>query len=565
MKRRTLEPNLIRANVAASLLPATFLVCASAQTTQPATSRPVDQPSLLAEPVRSDGPLNDREMSFHVLNRLAFGPTPGLVDRVIDMGCAQWIHEQLRPGHIDDSDVERAIREKFPSLHMSMENIFATYRPEYPRPHTTEQTAHLNTLRGKIHRELSRSVVYRAVHSRRQFNEVIVEFWRNHFNVDQNKGNVGFLANHYEVNVIRRHAFGYFRDMVMASAQHPAMLIYLDNSVSRVPLSPNEQRIVDRYVGKKNVPRLVKALRRRPGLNENYARELMELHTLGVAGPYTQADVTNLARLLTGWTARWSTPDSRFPNAPRTYGFVFDPDWHDTLEKRILGVRIPRNRGLPMGESVVRRLAAHPSAEWFISAKLCRYLVSDNPSRELVTRVTREFHRTKGFLPKVYEFIIEDPEFASRDNFRGKFKTPFEFVVSAVRSSGARVTNAKPVLRELYSMGQPIYRCLDPTGYYDQAEAWLDPGVLVHRWAFALRLSAGAIPGVELPDEPYESLARFEAAHIKDSLVHAIVPGGVDRQTTTAIDQAMEGRAIDRRFTHMVLGLILGSPTFQQQ
>ena len=471
MKWRTLQATLTRANVAATLLPATFLVCASAQAAQPATSQPADQPSSQSAALRGEGTLNDRELSFHVLNRLAFGPTPGQVDQVIDMGCKQWVHEQLRPGHIDDSEVERTIREKFPSLHMSMENILATYRPDYPLPHTKEQMDRLNELRGKCHRELSRSVLYRAVHSKRQFSEVMVEFWRNHFNVDQNKGDVSFLANHYEVNVIRRHAFGYFHEMVLASAQHPAMLIYLDNWVSRAPLSANEQRIFDRSVGKQNISRSVKALRQRRGLNENYARELMELHTLGVAGPYTQADVTNLARLLTGWTTRWSEPDRRYPNAPRTYGFVFDPDMHDTFEKWILGRRIPRNRGLPMGERVVYSLATHSSAERFISAKLCRYLVNDNPSRELVTRVAREFHRTKGYLPAVYEFIIEDPEFAARDNFRAKFKTPFEFVVSAVRSSGGQVTNGVQIIHELRSMGQPIYQCLDPTGYYDQAEA----------------------------------------------------------------------------------------------
>ena len=564
MKRRTLEPNLIRANVAASLLPAAFLVCASAQTTQPATNPPVDQPSLLAEPVRSDGPLNDREMTFHVLNRLAFGPTPGQVDEVMDIGWKQWVHQQLRPGKIDDSEVDRQIREKFPSLHMSMENIFARYRPEYPRPHTQEQMKHLRKLSREVAGELSRSVVYRAAHSKRQFYEVMVEFWRNHFTVDRRKTNGSFLANHYEVNVIRRYAFGRFSDMVLASAQHPAMLFYLDNWVSRAPLSPNEQRIVDRQVGRENVSRSVKALRRlQNGLNENYARELMELHTFGVDNGYTQADVTNLAKLLTGWTVGWSKPGRR-----GTYGFVFNADVHYTFDKWMFGTRLPRlpgNLALGTGEQVVIGLATHKRTARFISWKLCRYLVNDEPSPELVTRVARVFRRTNGYLPRVYEVIVNDPEFAARGNFRAKFKTPFEFVVSAVRSSGARVTNGGQVIRELRAMGQPIYDCEDPTGYYDQAEAWLYPGVLVHRWAFALRLSAGDIPGVELPDDPYESLARFEAAHIKDALIDAIVPGGVDRQTATVIDQAIQDRTVDRRFTHMVLGLILGSPTFQQQ
>jgi len=514
-------------------------------------------------------PLTGKELTHHVLSRLAFGPTPGLAEKVEQMGWQAWAKQQLDPASIEDGAVDYVLEDRWASLRLSMGQVFAEYRPPYKNdPPTDEERAMRNRLRQQVRTELPESVLYRAIHSERQFNEVICEFWRNHFNIDQGKDDVQYLAPHFEQHVIRRFAFDRFEHLLLASARHPAMLIYLDNDVSQKPLTDREQRLVDRFEGKQYKPRTVLGLGRQRGLNENYARELMELHTLGVDQGYTQRDVTELARILTGWTGGYDNPEDpaerqgRLMTSPagRDYGFAFREGVHDDRPKVLLGTRF-RGDGEAEGVRAVRLLAAHPNTAWFISHKLCRYLVNDEPDPALVRRVATVFRKTRGHLPSVYEAIIFDPEFIKRKNFRAKFKTPFEFVASAVRATGASSENLGELRHAIGRMGQPIYREEDPTGYEDTAEAWLDPGVLVYRWSFSLRLAQGRVKGVKIDDRFLERTRHMQASEMAEALIDRLLPGGMDDRLRTILTEEIE-RLGDHR---AALGLVLGSPTFQQQ
>lgn len=505
--------------------------------------------SRAAPPERDLGPpLTEREKAFHVLNRLAFGPRPGDVDRVLEIGWEKWARQQLDPASIDLGPVRQRVASKYPSLTMDLNQALETYRPPYTANETPEVQQRRNQLRGQIQTELRDAVLYRAVHSPRQFEEVIVEFWRNHFNIDQNKDDVAFMAPDFERSVIRRHAFGNFEDMLLASATHPAMLTYLDNVVSQKPLTEREQRLLERFEGRDNVPRTVAALGRQRGLNENYARELMELHTLGVDRQYKQRDVTELARVLTGWSAG-QTHDNG-------YGFLFRENVHDDNSKVIFG-RTLRGGGVRQGVAVIRDLADNQYTADFIATKLCRYLVNDQPSQALIDKVAKVFRRTDGDLTQVYEAIIFSNDFMFRQNHRVKFKTPFEFTVSALRATGSAVESGDTTHYLLAKMGQPTYRCVDPTGYYDQAEAWLDPGVLLHRWKFALSLANNDVEGIRLPDHLQ---ANLTAELLDRRLFNRLVPGTVDQQTREEVEDALEHGGAKAAW-----GVMLGSPEFQQQ
>lgn len=519
-------------------------------------------PEAIAE-TRPAG-LSDRQIVVHVLNRLAFGPQPGQVDTLIESGWRQWINAQLDPKSIDDTALDATIKQKFPSLFMSMGQIFATYRPLPAGEAATRQERRTrNRLTAKASKELATSVLMRAIVSQAQFREVIVEFWRNHFNVDTsdpNKQDIAVLANHYEQQVIRKHAFGQFGDMLMASAKHPAMLIYLDNAVSQKSLTDEEEQMAAKRVRSQRRLRSIMAKVRHRGLNENYARELMELHTLGVEqenrrGGYSQQDVIELSRALTGWTVAFSKDKT-------AYGFHYRSDVHDRLPKMVLGRRLNARSGLKEAEVVIRRLAEDGRTAKFISRKLCRYLVDDEPPKALVLRVAGVFKRTRGDLPSVYRAIVNSREFLDPDHYQSKFKTPFEFTVSAIRATGATVEHHDELLEALDHMGQPIYREEDPTGYYDQAEAWLDPGVLLHRWQFALRLAEGRLDGVKMDEAFVDSLVKLPPEQMKQAMVQQLLPAGVDDGTLQILAEAVDSIGVYRR---QLLGLMLGSPAFQQQ
>jgi len=509
--------------------------------------------------------LSEREAVVHVLNRMAFGPRPGQVEEVMAMGWEAWAREQLNPSDIANARVETFLVSSHPWTQMTSGDIFRHYRPAYSsNPPPQEEIDARNRNRNLVRNQLQDATLYRAVYSERQFEEVIVEFWRNHFNIDQQKDDVGYLANNYEQQVIRRFAFGKFEHMLLASSRHPAMLIYLDNIVSQKPLTEREQRLVERYENRDTIPRSIRALGRQRGLNENYARELMELHTLGVDREYTQTDVTEMARVLTGWTARWEDGSSygqtrdRNGNLPN-YDFFFREDVHDDNNKRVLGTFL-RGGGEDQGITVIRGLARHRYTADYISRKLCRYLLRDEPSEALVTEVARVFTRSRGDLPEVYEAIIFSEDFMYRQNHRVKFKTPFEFCVSSIRATGAEVENWNETREAIRLMGQPIYRCEDPTGYEDTAEAWLDPGVLVYRWSYAIKLAHNEVEGITIPESLLANLPRDQ---MKEKLVNMIVPAGLSDRTQGIIDEQIRGRG--GRNTADLLAVLLGSPDFQQQ
>lgn len=508
--------------------------------------------------------LTERERATHALNRMAFGPRPGQVDRVMEMGVENWMRQQLAPELIDDVYVDDFIAKSYPSVLMNGSEIFRKYRTKYTpyknnpptkaeREKRRKEQQERNRNRAEVRSQLRNSVYHRAVYSERQFQEVIVAFWREHFSIDQNKDDVGFLANCWEDEVIRQYAFGKFEHMLLASARHPAMLIYLDNIVSQKPLTEREQRMVDRYEDRDNVPRSVRALSRQRGLNENYARELMELHSLGVDREYTQRDVTELARVFTGWTARWSGGGENNGD----YGFYFNESVHDTNNKLVLGSHL-RGGGEEQGVTVIRALAKHKYTADFISRKLCAYLLRDEPNEALVAEVAKVFRRTNGDLKKVYEAIIFSDDFFYRQNHKMKFKTPFEYVVSAVRATGAEVDDYKQIDRALELMGQATYQCPDPTGWYDTKEAWLDPGVLVYRWTFALDLAGNRMSGVRVPDA---LLANLPANELKEKMTKQVLPAGLNDRTGRIIDEEL-GR---NPSAQEMLATMLGSPDFQQQ
>lgn len=474
-------------------------------------------------------PLSEREQVIHLLNRVDFGAEPGEVDRILKQGWKKWLDGQLKPDAIDDSAIEKRIAADYPSLKMELADVFANYQPKGPKPTTPEerrkQNAEANRLRAKLDTELVESVLLRAVYSERRLKEVIVDFWRNHLNVDTNK--VRFQANHYEENVIRQLCFGKFEDLLLASAKHPAMLIYLDNSVSRGG-----------------------------ALNENYAREVMELHTLGVDNGYTQKDVTELARVLTGWTCGNRRP-SKNESGDTVYGFMYNDRNHDHKPAAVLGVEFDGKDGLADGEKMLRHLAHHPNTARFISSKLCRYLIEDKPGAELVDSITKVFRDTGGDLPSVYRAILLSPEFMNAKNYKGKFKTPFEYVVSALRATGAQIDNPAEIRRSLKLMGQALYECADPTGYYDQTEAWLDPGVMVYRWNFAIQLVSDKLKGTKIDFRhfaPWQNLPQNEKVY---QVIMMILGGKVDERTRDSL-----GRILDVRGQ---IALALGSASFQAQ
>jgi uncharacterized protein (DUF1800 family) len=432
----------------------------------------------------------------HVLNRLGYGPRPGEVEAVRSMGLDAWIQRQLDPRRIDDRaaearvaalatatlptaalrkgyEVPREARREIQKRRAEMgenpsEDDARRARREMVRKYAGDM---LGSPRQVVD-ELQQAKVMRAVYSERQLDEVLVDFWMNHFNVYASKGPERFLVGAYERDVIRPHAWGRFEDLLEATAKSPAMLFYLDNWLSADPDAPSFMR------------------RRARGLNENYAREIMELHTLGVDGGYTQKDVTEVARALTGWTIA----GLRDGGEPR---FAFNGRVHDRGDKRILGRRI-KGGGQEEGEEVIHRLATHPHTARFISYKLARRFVADEPPPALVDRAAATFRRTDGDIRAVVTTIVTSPEFLAPAARAAKVKTPLEFVASAVRASGAEVTSARELARRIALMGMPLYQQQPPTGYKDTAEAWVSTSGLLARLNLASDLASGRVPGVSV-------------------------------------------------------------------
>jgi uncharacterized protein (DUF1800 family) len=539
----------------------------------------------------------DNKTIVHVLNRLGFGPTPAAVDRVRQIGLPAYLDEQLHPERIADTAMAARLA-GFTTLTRSSADLAAEYflpamqqrrdqqrraaqtgtnEPGRPEPGTppqrTPEQMELARMQRAVIGELSQQKILRAVYSERQLEEVMVDFWFNHFNVFVGKGQVRLYLTEYERDAIRPHVLGKFRGLLAATAESPAMLFYLDNWQSTAP--PDAQTSADRSRDRRAVrrgridPRMTDDLRRRRqrervdqdgmaqpgrtladlppqmrrrGLNENYARELMELHTLGVDGGYTQKDVQEVARAFTGWTI----------SNPRQGGsFRFDPRMHDDGEKFVLGHRIPAGGELKDGERVLDILAKHPSTARFIATKLVRRFVADNPPQALVARAAERFTSSGGDIREVVRTIVTSPEFFASEAYRAKTKSPFEFVASALRTTGTDVANAMPVVQSLREQGMPLYGAQPPTGYADKAEAWVNSGALLNRMNFAVALTSGQMRALRAP---WRSTTADDA---RRTLLSTALADDVTESTAAIVTKASTAP--------QAIALILGSPEFQKR
>jgi len=620
--------------------------------------KPKQDPALKGLPITE---LTADEAILHAMNRLAYGPRPGDVERVRQMGLAKWIDQQLTPNSIDDSAVNARL-DNLPTLSMSSARLIQ----EYPQPkqaaiqaakradaaaNTTQQLANdvttppappsssaavgqsaprnspevnvadkaavpasmktkpsptnpdvaanlttpgagkRNVLSGpdpnavprviaddskkpqRVIEELAMAKVTRAIYSERQLQQVMDDFWFNHFNVYAAKGEDKWYLTSYERDVIQPHTLGKFKDLVTATAESPAMLFYLDNFLSADPNAAQRQaalRAMRQNRGRRGRPPAhqaplgQQARKNTRGLNENYGRELMELHTLGVEGGYTQKDVTELARCFTGWTI----------DKPRLNPeFKFDEKLHDPDQKIVLKKKIHAG-GMKDGEQAIELLAKNPSTAKFISTKLARRFVSDNPPAPLVARMAKTFESGDGDIRAVMHTMIYSPEFWSREAYRAKIKTPFELVVSDVRALGTDVDTPMPLVQWVGRIGEPLYQCQPPTGYADTAEAWVNTGALLNRLNFSLTLAGNKVRGARAD---VGSLLGVDATEPKVALQRAlqIFLGGQASPTTLEtlqkqldspqVLQAKLDDPVKKVDLGVVTGLVLGAPEFQRR
>jgi uncharacterized protein (DUF1800 family) len=419
--------------------------------------------------------LTDDQKIRHFLNRVSFGPTAAEVEKVKAKGIPAYLEEQLDPEKLSDTLVEEKLK-SLKTLSLRGSELLELYPPQQQAVAKGMTPAPDQSPRFVI-AELQRAKLLRAVYSVRQLQEVMVDFWSNHFNIFAAKGVDRWLVTEYERDTIRPRAVGRFRDLLLATAQSPAMLFYLDNWLSSSP----EAAL--------NRARNGKAAIRKAGINENYARELMELHTLGVDGGYTQKDVGEVARCFTGWTIR--QPRGR----PE---FLFDSRMHDRGAKTVLGTTIPAGGGVEDDIKVIDLLAGHASTVRFIAGKLVRRFVRDDPPAALVARVADVFRDSGGDLKTTLRAIFTAPEFFSPDAVGAKIKKPLELIASALRAAGGETDAAQPVLRHLVAMGEPLFLSVPPTGFPDLAATWTSPDMLLARINFAIDLTANRIRGTRI-------------------------------------------------------------------
>jgi uncharacterized protein (DUF1800 family) len=519
--------------------------------------------------------LNADQQIVHVLGRLGYGARPGEVERVRAEGLSAWIERQLEPGRISDEAVEPALG-AYPVLPLTAAELYRDYPPARPQDVQRFQAGQMTPqeIRGVfppnrrpavITAQLQAAKLTRAVLSERQLEEVMVDFWFNHFNVYALKGPVRWMVPDYERQALRPHALGRFRDLVVATAQHPAMLYYLDNW-----LSTRDDFVLPPSRGGRKL-----------GLNENYARELMELHTLGVDGGYTQQDVIEVARCFTGWT---------IDRPQEGGGFLFRPVTHDRGEKRVLGTVIPAGGGQDDGLAVIDLLVRHPSTARFISTKLVRRFVSDEPPPALVERAARTFRSTGGDIRAVLVTIFSAPEFISEEAQHAKVKTPLEVVASAARVLGVRLESPEEatqgraavmgggavLARQVAALGEPLYEAQAPTGHPDVAEAWVSASALLSRMNFALALAHNRLPGARVELAPFlEGVDRRQPAQVLDRLFAVVLRGQVSPDTRRVLGAQLENPEIVRataddrgpRNTDVekLTALVLGSPEFQRR
>lgn len=453
------------------------------------------------------------EQVQHVLNRLGFGARPGDAEKIRAMGIDRWIQLQLRPAAIGDDATDRLIG-RYSTLTASTSDMMQTYqamqqarnqqqRMQVPAGDTLNarrdsrlalaavdpKMAAAMQQNQRVLPELQAATLARAVTSERQLFEVMVNFWENHFSVFANKGpQERLFLTAYDRDVIRPRAMGKFRDLLGAVAQSPAMLFYLDNWQSQADsMHPTLARAPTFGRGGRGRGMAAPtALRQRRGLNENYARELMELHTMGVDGGYTQHDVIEVARALTGWTIAMGQGG----------GFIFRPEFHDAGEKIVLGHRLAAGRGEEDGANVLDIVAYHPSTATFITTKLARHFISDEPPKALIDRCAAVFTQTDGDIRQTVGCVVTSAEFFSRAAYRSKVKTPFEVVASALRAVQAEPDATPRSAQAVAQLGQPIFGHATPDGWPDRGDAWMNTGAILGRINFGLFVASGRVPGV---------------------------------------------------------------------
>jgi uncharacterized protein (DUF1800 family) len=462
-------------------------------------------------------------------------------------------------------------------------------------PKQKETLLALANPQGVVEEELVQAKLLRAIYSNRQLEQVMTDFWFNHFNVFVGKGPERVLITNYEQDVIRPHALGKFEDLLVATAKSPAMLFYLDNWMSEGPNSPQGLGIpkhpspyAPHYPpGSPYVKR-----KQNNGLNENYGRELLELHTLSVNGGYTQRDVTEVAKVFTGWTI-----EKPFEGL----GFKYDPRMHEPGPKFVLGHKI-KPKGEDEGKEVLHLLATSPQTAHFISLKLAQRFVSDDPPPALVDRMAKTFQKKKGDIREVLTTLFQSPEFWAADTYRAKIKTPLEFVASAVRATGADVDDAMPLARQIANMGMPLYAAQPPTGYSMKAETWVSSSALLNRMNFALGLTGGKVRGVKVdsvqlaggPPAPADATVALSALEAKllagdlstqthDSIMTQITAGQIQapqievpakNAAASQPDKSPQDKKSSPRKpadaarppdASTIAGLLLGSPEFQKR
>jgi len=509
-----------------------------------------DRP-VLKMPWKAAG-LTERQAAAHLLNRFTFGPAPGEVDAVIRTGLEKWFLQQL-DGQLPDDALQQKLQ-AYDALGMSNERILEVF-PRASKVQRmaaadsvvteemkeTDRAAYRNKLEAymkqkgfrqeqELYLQFASQKMLSAAYSQNQLHQVLTEFWFNHFNVSASKNDCAQFIPAYERDVIRPHVTDRFENLLLATAQSPAMLFYLDNfnssgvneelSAKQSMLKENLQRrkaegIAD-SAGKERLQMLNKLAERRKnqGLNENYAREIMELHTLGVDGGYTQADVTEAARVLTGWTVyphkelggvgparkmleRFGEDRLQENGFVRKGDFLFAANRHDTREKKVLGHLFPAGGGYEEGVELIRLLAQHPSAARFISRKLAARFVCDDPPARLVDKMAAAYTKSGGDIRQVLINMVAAPEFWKKEWMREKTKSPFELAISAVRALQAEMEQPFLMYQWITRMGQQLYYYQAPTGFPDRGQYWINTGSLLNRMKFGLALAAQKIPGVQ--------------------------------------------------------------------
>ncbi|HEV2386040.1 MAG TPA: DUF1800 domain-containing protein [Candidatus Acidoferrales bacterium] len=572
--------------------------------------------------------LTEDEAAEHALNRLAFGPRPGDLERVKQMGLEKWIDQQLDPASMDTAALDERLAE-LKTLRMSSAQLLERYPfpqmaakqrgltlEQYQQKRQQQVQAKIAQLRQsgqfdparaqeiridgtpqQIIAELSEAKLVRAIYDPRQLDERLADFWFNHFNVFARKGADLWFLDAYERDTIRPHAMGKFEDLLTATAKSPAMLFYLDNwlSVDPVAFARNRNEIVARRqqavlfgacgavfspFGRPNPIQMARCQqqisRQRQqqmnaaankqqqdrGLNENYGRELMELHTVGVH--YTQTDVTQMAQIFTGWTIQQPRRDPEFN---------FEGRLHTPGAKTVLGYTIKAG-GMKDGQEILHKLAGDPRTARFLSRELARHFVMDEPPQPLVDHMAKAYLKSHGDIRQVMRAMIYSPEFWSRQAYRAKVKTPFELVVSAIRATGADVDIALPLAQWVGRMGQPLYLCETPNGYPDTAQNWIATGALLDRMNFAIAVATNHMPGAKVD---LGQILTPDAARDPQTALNQAFQALLDNQVTPATRDVLGKRLADPQILQarlddpvghinegLIVGLVLGSPEFQR-